>query len=237
MGAPAGLITPTWGQRVSRTWPVVVALIAIVVMNFFVVDSLSVSVLPTEYFFEDEVFDDIWMAMLSILPIIAFFLWLTGLTGPLRVVAIASAAILTFALIVNAVELVWTLGERRGTEAFDLLYDAGLIWASNVILFSVWYWLLDAGGPERRAEASPGTRDFLFPQQAQALDDYPRWTPRFLDYLFLSFCSCTAFGPTDTQTLSRRVKILQIVQSSISLIVLAMIAARAINIIDTSSST
>jgi hypothetical protein len=222
----------TWRQRVGGTWPVVVALIAIVVLNFFVADSLTVSILPTEFLFEDESLDEIWIFGLSVLPVAAAVLWICGLSRPLRYVAIASAAVLTLALLINAFELVYTLDERAGTDAYDLLFDAGLVWVSNVVIFSVWYWLLDAGGPERRRARRPERRDFLFPQQAQDLDDYPRWTPNFVDYLFVSFCSCTAFSPADTATLSHRAKLLQVLQAGVSLAVLAMIAARAINIIE-----
>jgi uncharacterized membrane protein len=108
-----------------------------------------------------------------------------------------------------------------------LLLDAALIWISNVLVFAFWYWEVDAGGPLKRHAGIYSSDDLVFPQrQHDGTDD---WMPDFLDYLFLAFNSSTAFSPTDTLILSRRMKVLMMCQSLISLCVLAVVAARAVN--------
>ena len=108
-----------------------------------------------------------------------------------------------------------------------LLRNAALIWLSNVLVFAFWYWEVDAGGPIARHRGSYNSDDLVFPQrQHEGADD---WMPDFLDYLFLAFNSSTAFSPTDTLVLSRRMKGLMMCQSLISLSVLAVVAARAVN--------
>ena len=110
----------------------------------------------------------------------------------------------------------------------ELLRNAALIWLSNVLVFAVSYWEIDAGGPAQRHRGPYHSDDVVFPQR-QRDDAHADWTPDFLDYLFLSFNSSTAFSPTDTLVLSRRMKALMMIQSLISLAVLAVLAARAVN--------
>ena len=112
----------------------------------------------------------------------------------------------------------------------SVLVDSALIWVSNVVTFAVWYWEIDSGAlAEHRVDGQAG-EDFLFPQIAQ--QDGKRamgWTPNFLDYLFLAFNTSTAFSPTDTPVLSRRAKILTVVQSLLSLVVLFVLVGWAVN--------
>ena len=109
------------------------------------------------------------------------------------------------------------------------LRDAGLIWIVNILIFALWYWEIDGGGPGRRHREGYHSSDFVFPQLTLDQKDGPPWCPSFVDYLFLAFNTSTAFSPTDTLVLSRRIKLLVMTQSLISLMVLAIIAARAIN--------
>jgi hypothetical protein len=113
-----------------------------------------------------------------------------------------------------------------------LLLDALNIWATNVIVFSLWYWVLDRGGPSVDRSARRGTSEFLFPEmilpsEIVGVDA----TPGFIDYLFLSFNTSTAFSPTDTLPLSARMKLLMMLEATISLLTLALVAARAVNIL------
>jgi hypothetical protein len=108
---------------------------------------------------------------------------------------------------------------------------------TNILVFALWYWRLDAGGPLRR-DSRVGHPDgaFLFPQmtmfpEAKIAAGQQTWSPNFLDYLFLAFCTSTAFSPTDTPALARWGKLLMMLQSMISLTVLALLAARAVNIL------
>lgn len=113
--------------------------------------------------------------------------------------------------------------------ALYLLRDAALIWIVNILTFSFWYWELDGGGPARRLHHGYTSTDFVFPQASLPQDGQAPWVPHYVDYLFLAFNTSTAFSPTDTLVLSVRVKLLMMCQTLISLTVLAIIAARAIN--------
>jgi len=117
------------------------------------------------------------------------------------------------------------------------LGSAAAIWVSNFLVFASWYWRLDGGGPHLRARA-PGHSDgaFLFPQMTMHPDakiaaGEEEWQPHFVDYLFLAFNTSTAFSPTDVPVLSRWAKILMMLQSMISLLVIALLAGRAVNIL------
>jgi hypothetical protein len=112
-----------------------------------------------------------------------------------------------------------------------LLRSAAVLWATNLLVFALWYWKLDAGGPiGRENSAGPVASSFLFPQMIRQPPDL-QWSPEFIDYLFLAFNTSTAFSPTDTAVLDAWAKIMTMLQSLISLSVLAILAARAINVL------
>ncbi|HEY1343043.1 MAG TPA: hypothetical protein VGF59_36320 [Bryobacteraceae bacterium] len=119
----------------------------------------------------------------------------------------------------------------------QLLRSAGLLWICNLLVFACWYWRLDAGGPHQRALRRSHTDGaFLFPQMV--LDPELRkemgedeWSPGFVDYLFLAFNTSTAFSPTDVPVLSRWAKGLMMVQAFLSLATIALLAARAVNVL------
>ena len=111
----------------------------------------------------------------------------------------------------------------------DLLRSASALWISNILVFASWYWRLDAGGPNQRDLRGEHTEGaFLFPQMSLGDRD---WMPGFVDYLFLAFNTSTAFSPTDVPVLSRWAKGMMMVQSTISLSTLVLLAARAVNIL------
>ncbi len=113
-----------------------------------------------------------------------------------------------------------------------LLLRAGIhMWCLNVLVFALWFWELDNGGPAARQNAGPAGRDFLFPQQTLPELGLTDWQPRFLDYLYVSFTNATAFSPTDAMPLSRWAKMLMLAESAASLVLAIMVAARAINIL------
>lgn len=110
-----------------------------------------------------------------------------------------------------------------------LILTALNIYFTNIIIFALLYWEMDAGGPGHRHAADDTERDFLFPQSSvSALKD---WHPTFIDYLYVSSTNATAFSPTDTMPLSRRAKMLMLLQAVVSLVVVALVAARAVNIL------
>jgi uncharacterized membrane protein len=112
-----------------------------------------------------------------------------------------------------------------------LLRAAVHMWVVNVLLFGLWYWQLDGGGPLDRPVCLQTQRDFLFPQQTEPAFAESGWQPQFLDYLYVSFTNATAFSPTDAMPLSRWAKMLMLVQSAISLALAVMVVARAVNIL------
>jgi len=115
------------------------------------------------------------------------------------------------------------------TSAPALLSDAALLWIINVATFSVWYWETDGGGPARRRREGHRSEDFLFPQMNLGGEAARAWSTGFLDYLFLAFNTSTAFSPTDTAVLSRRAKVLMMMQALLSLVILAVLVSWAIN--------
>ena len=126
---------------------------------------------------------------------------------------------------------------RHADPPAVLLRSAAVLWGTNILVFASWYWRLDAGGPHRRALKEAHTYGaFLFPQMtmsasARKAAGEADWRPGFVDYLFLAFNTSTAFSPTDVPVLSRWGKSMMMVQSLISLSTLALLAARAVNIL------
>ena len=151
-----------------------------------------------------------------------------GLRRARAMLAVILLVLVTIAVAVSAVLLLSALLVGR-TEAGDLLFSAALLWLSNVLVFSLWYWEIDGGGPHHRQPGPHASSDFLFPQMTAGGDLVIDWCPEYLDYLFLAFNTSTAFSPTDTMILARRSKVLAMLQSIISLITIAVLAARAIN--------
>lgn len=117
------------------------------------------------------------------------------------------------------------------TRGRDLVLTVLNIFLTNIIIFALWYWEMDGGGPGEREAAAKYDHDFLFPQDRH--DDYrhPMWRPTFIDYLYVSSTNAMTFGPADTKPLSRRSKILMLAQATISLVAIALVAARAISIL------
>ncbi|HEY2475504.1 MAG TPA: hypothetical protein VGI19_11985 [Candidatus Cybelea sp.] len=132
--------------------------------------------------------------------------------------------------------------KARMHSAAELLRTGVQIWLTNILVFSLWFWELDGDGPDARAHAAAATEfknaDFLFPQMQMAISGGensrcidPLWKPQFVDYLYLSFTNSTAFSPTDTMPLSRWAKALMTVEAMISLVTVAVVVSRSVNII------
>jgi hypothetical protein len=148
-----------------------------------------------------------------------------------KVIGYAASGILTIAMIWSLDLLVAAIPKRE-IDPRILLRSAVALWVTNILVFALWYWRLDAGGPHER-ERVPGHKEgaFLFPQMNLEAASDPNWSPNFVDYLFLAFNTSTALSPADTPALSRWAKILMMIQSIISLAVVALLAARAVNIL------
>lgn len=144
--------------------------------------------------------------------------------------------ITTLALIGSVILLVRTLPAHRSSP-LQLLRAGGLLWLTNVIVFALWYWRLDGGGPTvRHKEKKFGSTSFLFPQmqipqEERAQFACARWRPRFVDYLFVAFTQSSTFGPTDSPLLARWAKVLAMIQILISLTIVVLLISRAIGVL------
>jgi len=113
----------------------------------------------------------------------------------------------------------------------ELIITALNIYLTNIIIFGLLYWEMDGGGPGERRQTLSHAKDFLFPQDQNPTYRHPGWQPTFTDYLYLSATNGMAFSPTDTLPMSRRAKMLMLGQATISLVAVALVAARAVNIL------
>jgi uncharacterized membrane protein len=126
--------------------------------------------------------------------------------------------------------LVHYLLQGHKANGHALILSSIVIWLTNVMVFALWYWQLDRGGPEKRARGEDAPIDFLFPHMTE--ERFAEgWNPTFVDYLYVSFTNSTAFSPTDTMPMTSRVKLLMAAQSLISIITVLLVAARAVNIL------
>jgi uncharacterized membrane protein len=119
----------------------------------------------------------------------------------------------------------------EGNNASVLLSRGSSVYITNIVVFALWYWEWDRGGPVDRARGVACFPDFLFPQMAQPDLAPPDWHPNFIDYFYVSFTNATAFSPTDTMPLSRWAKMLMLVQSAVALLTVAFVVARAVNVL------
>ena len=205
-------------------WPAVIAITAVGTLYYVIPEQLTVGpgwlllAVTTALLLPTMIFHRIGMALLN------------------EIFAYISLSVITVALVSSLTLLVTRLPAHKDPPV-ELLRAAGALWMGNILVFAAWYWRLDGGGPnarDRRGVHTDGA--FLFPQmmmdqslKRQMGEDC--WSPGFIDYLFLAFNTSTAFSPTDVPVLSRWAKVMMIVQSMISLATVALLAARAVNIL------
>jgi uncharacterized membrane protein len=149
-----------------------------------------------------------------------------------RAGSIVLILLVTVANAASAVLLVRAIVENKGVgNPVQLLTAGGAVWATNVIAFALWYWEFDRGGPVHRSLGHAQFPDLMFPQMASPELAPQDWTTRFVDYLYLSFTNATAFSPTDVMPLARWAKLTMAAQSAVSLVLGALVIARAVNIL------
>jgi len=171
-----------------------------------------------------------WLALALVAPLslVGMMLHKQSRYALNQVVGYAVLGIVTAAMIGALALLIAALPEHKEAPR-DLLRSAAALWISNILVFASWYWRLDAGGPNQRDLRGEHTEGaFLFPQMTQGDRN---WMPGFMDYLFLAFNTSTAFSPTDVPVLSRWAKGMMMVQATISFTTVALLAARAVNIL------
>jgi hypothetical protein len=188
-------------------------------------------------------------ARLRLLPHWVVYLAAAAVLAPLLAVAIRPAspvlkqaervvtlAFVAFAAIANLTVLRMLidgiLHNAQAVSGIQLLASSVAVWIGNVVTFSVLYWQMDRGGPTGRERAAPVRSDWVFAQEQLEGDSVgPQWKPEFVDYLFLGFSTATAFSTTDTLPITRRAKLAMMAESAISLLIMVVVAARAINVL------
>jgi hypothetical protein len=160
----------------------------------------------------------------------------TGRRSLNRGLGILISSIITLALIGSVTLLVRALPSHE-MNPLSLLLSGGELWLTNVLVFALWYWRLDGGGPTLRRERKEfGSRSFVFPQMQIEKTERARfaceaWRPHFADYLFVAFTQSSTFGPTDAPLLARWAKILAMIQISISLSIVILLISRAVGVL------
>lgn len=148
-----------------------------------------------------------------------------------RAASLALIALVSLANIVSLALVTHRLLHHGVSNGSQLIVAGTLIWLTNVVIFGLWYWQTDRGGPGKRAEAADIAPDFLFPQMTQGDISRPDWRPQFLDYLYVSLTNATAFSPTDTMPLTQQAKSLMGLQALVSLVTIGLVVSRAVNIL------
>ena len=216
-----GWLRPTEGEY---RFPVVFAVVGAVLLQLAMPARLSIGAgwwLPA-----------LEVALLVMLSI-ANPLRLRRHSRPIRITSLVLVAAITLSNAVSAIVFITDiLYARHATNSASTLFAVGAeIYLTNIIAFGLWYWELDRGGPVCRALGTPVHPDLLFPQMTMPELSPDDWHPHFTDYLYVSFTNATAFSPTDTLPLSRWVKLLMAIQSAVSLAVVGLVIARAVNIL------
>ncbi|HZG63559.1 MAG TPA: DUF1345 domain-containing protein [Rubrobacteraceae bacterium] len=205
-------LEPKEHQRgVLQYWPLVVVLLTVVAVHATLDDEIAV--LPPLML----------LALVLVVLVPIFYARRRGLYVLARFLGWGLLTISTAVVAASVFRLVVALPiEQTPSQA---LLNSGLVWLTNGATFALWYFEIDSGGPEKRQRDGHSTYDFMFPQDQN--DDRSGWSPTFVDYLFLAFTTNLTFGPTDTAVLSRRAKVLTMIQSLLSVLIIAVVVARA----------
>jgi uncharacterized membrane protein len=204
-------------------WPMAGAVLAAMVLTFLLPDGVQLGpnwVLP------------LIEGVLLVAVIAADPVTISRRSRELRALSIALVFVLVLGSLWATVQLIDDLihGGPETNSASDLLEAGTIVWVSNNIAFALLYWELDGGGAAARANERPTYADLAFPQQLNPQIAPPDWRPRFIDYLYLGFTNATAFSPTDVMPLVPWAKVAMAVQSVISLGILGLVIARAVNV-------
>jgi uncharacterized membrane protein len=217
---------PAWRRLTDgeERWPAALGVLAMIVLQLRLPSALT----PTGHGVAP------WVELVLLVVLVAVNP--RRITRHPRFIRTLSLVLIAVATIINGwsvIALVNQLlqGGAYQNEAPQLLGVGANIWLTNVIVFALWYWEFDRGGPGARAEGDDQEIDFLFPQMATPDLGSSTWEPEFPDYLYVSFTNATAFSPTDTMPLSRWTKMAMLLQSAVSLVTAVLVIARAVNIL------
>lgn len=218
-------VVPAWRRRTRGEvrWPVLVAIGAAIALQVSLPDGLTAQ--PRFLLPGIE-------ALLLVVLLVLNPRHIVRASGPLRVAGLSLIALVSIGNAVAAAQLVDLLVTGGlGQTGGELLWAGGSVFLTNILVFALWYWELDRGGPAMRASGVRQFPDFLFSQMATPHVSDPHWEPRFADYLYVSFTNAATWGPADTVPLTRWAKLIMMLQSAISLVTVALVVARAVNIL------
>ncbi len=211
--------------------------VVIIIMILLLQNSLSNSIsvgklayLSTGISYDEEIGNQIWniAKLVVFIPVVVF--WAMDKRKLLGASILMSIILLTFELLFSTLLLVVTLGVDTAAQAYLLIKDTVLVMLINVLIFSLWYWIIDSPKLRQGTPRESEPWDFLFPQRAGSIPRYDAWMPSYADYLFLAFTTTFAFGPTDTLPLSRRSKVLMLLQATLSVVTIVVLAGRALSL-------
>lgn len=171
-----------------------------------------------------------WSVVRTLSVVAVAGLWILNRKAPLFKAIVGVNGLLTVGLLLNVIVLTEFVFRLTPRAVEMLLVDVLLLAVSNILIFSIWYWIIDPPGVEE-IPRHEDPWDFLFPQRGGELPNYETWQPKYTDYLYLAFTSSFAFSPTDTLPLTRRAKVLMMVQSVISVVTLTGIVGGAIGML------
>lgn len=215
---------PAQQMRIEPRWPAALAIILV----FFVIAMLSSRVRLFPAWFPYVVGISLLLPMAGVPLSGAHARW----RSIERMFTLAFSLIAEAGTLTTLLYLVLEILERPdGFSGRQLLTTSIGAWITNVVAFSIVYWQLDRGGPEARMNDADIRPDWLFPQAGVPEEAPPDWRPTYVDYLFLSFTTATAFSTTDVMPLTSRAKMLMMFESAVSLMTLVVVASRAINIL------
>jgi uncharacterized membrane protein len=163
--------------------------------------------------------------------LVGFAIWLWGSKISLLKLIIFYASTTTVYLSLGLLALVINLNSFNSSTELVLIIDALILWSMNVVVFSIWYWLIDGSWAAQQGAEDTPKQDLLFTQQSNDIPYWHNWKPEYFDYLYFAFTTSTTFGPADVVPLSRRVKIIMIVQTSLGMIIVGTVAAKALSLL------
>jgi hypothetical protein len=213
-------------------WAVFVIMMILVLQNYLS-DSISVGRLVnsgSSLSFDEELSNQIWeiIKLVVFLPVIVF--WILDQKRLLWISIVVSNILLTIQLLVSTILLVLTLNTDTAAQVYLLMDDTVLVMVINVLIFAFWYWMIDSPLLRHGTSRESEPWDLLFPQRAGSIPGYDDWVPGFPDYLFVAFTASFAFGPTDTMPISRRSKAFMLLQATISVVTIVVLAGRALSL-------
>ena len=215
---------PHWlrTHRQENRGPILLVVLMVIALQFFIPKSLAIP--------HHKVFCFVEAVLLASIVLIAPKK--LGLPHvPQRTLSLILNAFMMLSNAASAILLVEKIVNGSINSPARLLWSGFSIWLSNIVIFSLWYWDFDRGGPSQRAAAKESIPDFLFPQMTDPAYASPGWFPTYTDYLYVSVTNASAFSPTDAMPLTKWAKLLMSIQSITSLILVGLVVARAVNIL------